>query len=56
MYFKVYTDVAGEYRWSFYAANHEKLADSGEGYKRKEDCLQGIEFVKGSGTAPVIQD
>lgn len=35
----VYDDAAGEYRWKRVAANNEIIADSGEGYQRRTDCL-----------------
>lgn len=43
-----------EWRWRLWAANHsDVLADSGEGYKNKQDCLHAISLVKGSVNAPV---
>ena len=30
MRFKVYQDVGKQYRWTLYASNNRKLADSGE--------------------------
>lgn len=56
MYFKLYKDVAGEWRWTLYAGNHEKIADSGEGYHNRSDCEHGIELVKGSASAEVRKD
>ena len=53
MYYKVYPDVAGYWRWRFYAANGRILADSGEGYVNRQDCLYGIDLVRGSGNAPI---
>lgn len=44
--FEVYTDKAGEWRWRFRASNSKIIADSGEGYKEKSDCLHGIDLVK----------
>ncbi len=31
-YVKIFRDEAGEWRWSRHAANHERIAISGEGY------------------------
>jgi len=45
MKFYVYRDVRGEYRWYLRAANGNKLADSGEGYRTKKDCLSGMALV-----------
>ena len=41
----VYQDVRGEWRWRFIAPNGRILADSGEGYKRREACLRGMRTV-----------
>ena len=53
MAYYVYQDSAGEWRWYLQAANGRRLADSGEGYGDKRDCLHAIEQVKGSSGAPV---
>jgi uncharacterized protein YegP (UPF0339 family) len=53
MIYWVYSDRAGEWRWYLVAANGRKIADSGEGYKNKSDCLSAINLVKGSNNAPV---
>lgn len=45
--FVVYVDKAGEWRWLFRAVGNSKtIADSGEGYKDKRDCLYGISLIK----------
>jgi len=49
-YFK---DTAGEWRWHLKAANGRIIADSAEGYKNKQDCLDDIDRVKASKDAPV---
>lgn len=38
MTYWIYKDHAGEWRWYLKAANGDKLADSGEGYRNKSDC------------------
>ena len=45
--FDVYVDRAKEWRWTFYAANGLKVADSAEGYTTKQACLHGLGIVKG---------
>lgn len=50
--FEVYKDKSGEYRFRLKAVNGEPIA-SGEGYKTKAACLNGIESVKKS--APVAE-
>ena len=44
--FLVYTDREGKYRWCFQANNYRTIADSGEGYSSKRDCLHGIKVLK----------
>ena len=53
MYFEMYRDARGEWRWRLKAANHEQIAASSEGYINKSDCLHSIELVKGSMDASV---
>lgn len=43
--FEVYTDKAGEFRFRLKAKNGEIIA-TGEGYKTKANCLNGIESIK----------
>jgi len=38
------------------AANGRIIADSGEGYRNEQDCLDDIERVKGSKDAPVKKE
>ncbi|WP_127143266.1 YegP family protein [Pelagibacterium montanilacus] len=56
MYFKLYKDAANEWRWTLRAANHQAIADSGEGYVNKSDCEHAIALVKNSASAPVKED
>jgi uncharacterized protein YegP (UPF0339 family) len=51
--FRVYKDAAGEWRWRLVAGNGRLVAESGEGYQHKADCLHGIELVKASADAQV---
>jgi uncharacterized protein len=37
-----YQDDANEWRWRVQATNGQILADSGEGYKNKGDCVNGF--------------
>jgi uncharacterized protein YegP (UPF0339 family) len=50
MYFYVYRDVQGQWRWTLYAANHRKLANCGEGYHNKADCLHDLNLVASTGS------
>jgi uncharacterized protein YegP (UPF0339 family) len=53
MVYVVYRDRAGQWRWNLTSTNGRKLADSGEGYFNKQDCLSAVNLVKGSSLAPV---
>ena len=53
MYYEVFKDRSNQWRWHLKAVNGRIIADSGEGYFNKSDCLYGIELVKGSSNAPV---
>ena len=54
MGYYVYKDKNGHWRWYLEAANNRKIANSGEGYYNREDCLWAVKLVKGSNTAPVV--
>jgi uncharacterized protein YegP (UPF0339 family) len=54
MYFQIYMDGSGYWRWRLRAANHEIIA-SGEAYYNKSDCLRAIALVKGTYGAPVYE-
>lgn len=43
--FEVYKDAKGEFRFRLKAANGQVIA-TGEGYKSKASCMNGIESVK----------
>ena len=43
--FEVYTDKAGEFRFRLKARNGEIIA-TGEGYKAKPSCLNGIDSIR----------
>jgi uncharacterized protein YegP (UPF0339 family) len=53
MYYEVYTDKSGYWRWRYVASNGRIIADSGEGYYNKADCLHGIAIMKASGNSPI---
>ena len=50
--FEVYVDKAGEFRFRLKAANGEIIA-TGEGYKAKKSCLNGIESIRKNADSPV---
>ncbi len=56
MYFKLYQDRALQWRWTLFAANHYKVADSGEGYYNEANCFSGIRLVQGTtSTTPIYK-
>lgn len=50
----VYKDDSGEWRWRIVHDNGNVLADSGEGYARKEDALHGLGLVTRAGSVDVV--
>lgn len=54
--FELFVDRSGEWRWRLRHTNGNIIADSGEGYTTRENCLNGIESVKtNSPGAPVVE-
>ena len=56
MHFVLYKDVAGQYRWTLYASNDLKVADSAEGYVNKSGAQHGIDLVKSTGLFTPVTD
>jgi uncharacterized protein YegP (UPF0339 family) len=54
MYYEVYKDNSGKWRWRLVAANSRIIATSGEGYTNHSDCLDAIDLVKSSQDAPIL--
>ena len=54
MRFELYRDAKGEWRWRLRARNGEIVAESGEGYVRREDCEHGIGLVRQSAEASIV--
>ncbi|MBY0559710.1 DUF1508 domain-containing protein [Hyphomicrobium sp.] len=55
MAYYVYKDTGGYWRWRLVANNNKIIANSGEGYWNKSDCIHAIDLVKGSYSAPVYE-
>ena len=53
--FEIYKDSRGEWRWRYVAANGNKMANGGEGYKNKADCEHGIDTMKNSQDVKVVE-
>ncbi len=54
--FELYKDNTGEYRWRFISSNGRIIADSGQGYKNKSDCQNGIDLIKGEAPAAQVEE
>ncbi|MEN3010394.1 MAG: DUF1508 domain-containing protein [Candidatus Bipolaricaulaceae bacterium] len=55
-FFELYKAKSDEYRWRFRAPNNKIMADSGEGYKNKEDAQKAIECIKRYAKEAPIRD
>lgn len=55
MYFEIYKDAAGQWRWRLKAANHETIAQ-GESYTSKQNCLHAVNLVKSTDSATPVKD
>ncbi len=56
MYYEIYKDKAGEWRWRLKARNGRIVANSGEGYKRKSSALKMIMKIKVAAWGLPIQE
>jgi len=53
MTYWLYTDTNRQWRWQLTAANNRIIANSGEGYHNRADCISAINLVAGSGGTPI---
>lgn len=55
MRFHIYLDAATprRWRWTLFAANGRKIANSGESYVNHRDCVDAINIVVSSDGAPI---
>lgn len=53
--FEVYVDKAGEFRFRLKAKNGEIIA-TGEGYKAKKSCLNGIESIRRNADSEIFEE
>ena len=54
--FEVFKDAKGEFRWRLKATNSKIIADSGEGYKAKADCLAGIKLIQEGAAKATVEE
>jgi uncharacterized protein YegP (UPF0339 family) len=55
MNFSLYRDLANQWRWTLYASNHRKIADSG-GYWNKSDAQHGIALVMSTNASTPVYE
>jgi uncharacterized protein YegP (UPF0339 family) len=55
MYYTIYKDSQGYWRWHLQAANNKIIAVSSEAYWNKSDCEYAIDLVKSAWNAPVYE-
>jgi len=56
MKFLIYKDSKKEWRWSLIARNGRIIADGSEGYKRRRNCIHGIEALKSGAGNALLQE
>ena len=56
MYFILFKDSQGQWRWNLNADNHKKIADGAEGYNNRQDCLHGVNLVKANAATSPVYD
>jgi uncharacterized protein len=54
--FEIYKDKSGEFRWRLTHTNGQIIADSGQGYKSKEDAVKGISSLKENVPNATVKD
>jgi uncharacterized protein YegP (UPF0339 family) len=54
--FELYVDTDKQFRWRLWAPNERKIANSGEGYHNKADCMHAINLIKENASDAEIQD
>jgi len=54
--FEIYKDKSGEFRWRLVHVNGNIIADSGQGYKAKENAVKGISSLKENVPNATIED
>jgi uncharacterized protein len=54
--FIVYVGEDKQYRWKLVAPNNRNIANGGEGYENKADCLWAIELIRLNASDSDIRD
>lgn len=55
MKFEVFRSRNKQWRWRLLASNGKVIANSGESYRRRIDCLAAIKLVKQSDLADMVE-
>jgi uncharacterized protein YegP (UPF0339 family) len=53
--FEIYRDKQGQYRFRLLAANGQVIA-TGQGYKAKKSCIEGIESVRKNAPDAAVEE
>jgi len=57
MWFEIYGDSRGEFRWRLWADNDvDKIADSANGYENRGDCERAVNLVQSTTHFTPIED
>lgn len=56
MRFHLYKDRVGQWRWNLRSSNGNIIADSAEAYWNKQDAINGIQLVRGTGVHTPIYE
>jgi uncharacterized protein YegP (UPF0339 family) len=53
MWYEVYCDAHGKWRWRLWSDSGDPIAEASEGYAAKARCLYDLALNKASANAPV---
>ena len=56
MQFHIFQDAGFQWRWQLSNSEGKKVADSGESYREKDDCLESIAQVQACDQALVLEN
>jgi uncharacterized protein len=54
--FEIYKDKTGDFRWRLTHTNGKIIADSGQGYKAKQDAVKSISSLKENVSNATVED
>lgn len=55
MTYYIYKDNTGRWRWQLRDENQTIIAESGQAYDNKSDCIASISLVQASWRAPIYE-